>query len=178
MNTLITQYMPLANKLANEKKKNLPKFISFEELQSAAYLGLVEAANRFDESLGNAFSTFAYWRIIGEMQDYLREIGWGSRGSLAMQSLDMETESGEMYLKDMVEAIPTKNHEEFLEELTHDLSWRSKDVLKKYYFDNMSLKEIAEIYNVSESRVSQLIGECKKSINEKWTITEAYEMAA
>ena len=45
-NALIEQYMPLADKLAIAKFYKTPKHISLEELKSAAYLGLVEAANR------------------------------------------------------------------------------------------------------------------------------------
>ena len=44
-----------------------------ENLHSAGVLGLVEAANSFDPSLGIAFRTFAYPRIRGAIVDELRK---------------------------------------------------------------------------------------------------------
>jgi hypothetical protein len=52
INKLIEENLFLAKKIASDRKKSVPKFVDFEELQSAAYLGLVEAANRFDENRG------------------------------------------------------------------------------------------------------------------------------
>ena len=72
---LIVNNMALANYLANLKKLSLPKNITFGELQSAAFMGLVEAANRFIPEKGICFSTYAYFRISGAMNDYLRELG-------------------------------------------------------------------------------------------------------
>lgn len=43
-----------------------------EELISVGTLGLVEAAQRFDESCGVKFHTFAYNRVRGAMVDHLR----------------------------------------------------------------------------------------------------------
>ncbi len=164
-NALIEQYIPLANKLARQKKKTLPHKITFEELQSAAYMGLVDAASRFDESKGFSFSTFAYWRIIGEMQDYLRELGWGSNKGDLISSLDQETDE-EILLKDTIQSKTESNSEEFLEDITKDLPPIAKEIFFHYYFENMSLKEIGKLYNVSESRISQLIGEFKKTIRD------------
>jgi DNA-directed RNA polymerase specialized sigma subunit len=42
------------------------------ELRSAAYIGLVDAASRFDPARGLRFSTFAEHRIVGAMGDELR----------------------------------------------------------------------------------------------------------
>lgn len=80
-NELITDNLFFADILAAKFKKRL-SFTSYEELQSAAYLGLVEAANKFDPSRSNGFRSFARFRIIGAIKDYLREISWGSRRRL------------------------------------------------------------------------------------------------
>lgn len=72
---LIINNMALANYLAKLKKISLPKNITFSELQSAAFMGLVEAANRFVPEKGISFSTYAYFRISGAINDYLRELG-------------------------------------------------------------------------------------------------------
>lgn len=51
---------------------NLPSSL-FEELIAAGYLGLVEAAERFDPNAGVEFKYFAYYRIRGSVIDSIRE---------------------------------------------------------------------------------------------------------
>jgi DNA-directed RNA polymerase specialized sigma subunit len=72
---LVVDYMPLAHKLAWNKKAGVPRCVSIEELKAAAYLGLVDAASR--AAARDRF--FPHARIIGEMDDYLRSLRWGSR---------------------------------------------------------------------------------------------------
>ena len=76
--TLILNNLSLADKIAKSKKRKL-SHISLEELQSAAYFGLVLAANHYQEEKNDCFPAFAVWRIIGAVKDYLRELSWGSR---------------------------------------------------------------------------------------------------
>jgi len=78
INKLITENIVFADSQAALFKKKLP-FVNYDEFQSAAYLGLVEAANSFDPDRNVSFRSFAYARIVGAMKDYLREISWGSR---------------------------------------------------------------------------------------------------
>jgi hypothetical protein len=78
-NALIAQYMPLARSLA-AKKHSQVNWIDIDELRSAAYYGLVDAASRYDTEHGGFFR-YAMVRISGEVQDYLRSLGFGSKGS-------------------------------------------------------------------------------------------------
>ncbi len=168
---LVEQYMPWANKLANRKKKTLPKFIDIEDLRSAAYLGLVEAANRFKPELGIEFTTFSYPRIWGAIHDYLREQGWIKKGSnTQMLSLDVPSTDGEdAALKDTIEARPEDDTEECFEVITLNLDSQAKDVLRHYFIDDYSMKEVGEKFGVSESRISQLIKQYKARIQQNWT---------
>lgn len=77
-NNLIIENIHFADILAAKFKRSLIS-ISYDELQAAAYLGLVEAANKFNTKEDVGFKSFAKFRIIGAMRDYLREIRWGSR---------------------------------------------------------------------------------------------------
>src|SRR5690606_9250413 len=76
---LVVNYMPLANKIAWAKRKTTPICITIDELKSAAYMGLVEAASRFDPARGVAFGVFARMRIAGQITDYLRTFKWSSK---------------------------------------------------------------------------------------------------
>lgn len=170
---LVEQYMPLANSLAFKKKKNLPRHIDVEELQSAAYLGLVEAASRYDESRGTTFSTFAFPRINGAINDHLRSLG-----QISLLSLETSYGDEEFTLKDTVAAKNASEVEETLEVLTNELGEQAQDVLRCYYVDEYSMKEVGERYGVSESRISQLITSYKTGIRQRWDETELREMLA
>jgi RNA polymerase sigma factor (sigma-70 family) len=171
-NTLVEQHIPWANKLAHRKKKTLPKFIDLEEIKSAAYMGLVEAASRYNPELNVEFTTFSYQRIWGAIHDYLREQGWMKRGEYQqMLSLDLDTahNDGETCtLGDLVEAKPESDTEESFEVITLKMDNQAKSVLKHYFVDEYSMKEVGQKFGVSESRVSQLIKLYKKQIRSAW----------
>ena len=69
---LATRYLPLARSLARRMKASFPA--AGDELQSAAFLALVEAAQSFDSSRGVGFATFARHRIWGALCDLRGEI--------------------------------------------------------------------------------------------------------
>lgn len=54
------------------RRMDLP-VTEFDELVSAGYLGLVEAADRFDASKGNRFEAFANLRVRGAILDAVRK---------------------------------------------------------------------------------------------------------
>jgi RNA polymerase sigma factor for flagellar operon FliA len=167
--TLVLNYVPLANKLAHQKKKTLPNFVDVEDLKSAAYLGLVEAANRFDPTLGVAFSTFAYPRIFGAIYDYLREQGWFKRGDkTTMMSLDV-FDDNQCSLKDLVPAKCESNINELFEVVTLDFDDQAKNIIKLYFVEEYSMKEVGDIIGLSESRVCQLVKSYKGKMQQKWS---------
>jgi len=179
-NELVERYVPLAKKLAYQKKRVLPNFIDVEDLESAAFLGLVEAANRFKTDHGVAFTTFAYPRIFGAIHDWLREQGWGKRGEpLKVMSLDARLDEGDdCCLKDTIAAKEEGSHEEMLEVVAYELDEQAKNVLRYYFVDEFSMREIGEKFGVSESRISQLIKQYKEKIKADWNQTELYSLLA
>jgi RNA polymerase sigma factor for flagellar operon FliA len=50
----------------------VPHNVTMDDLVSAGTIGLINAVDRFDESRGLAFSTYARHRIVGAMLDFLR----------------------------------------------------------------------------------------------------------
>jgi RNA polymerase sigma factor for flagellar operon FliA len=76
---LIEHHRGYARALAAEILRKLPPHAEREELEGAADLGLVEAANAFDPSRGVQFKTFAYYRIRGAVYDCIRKVTWLSK---------------------------------------------------------------------------------------------------
>jgi len=70
---LVVDHLPMAKSIAYYKKCLLPYHIDINEINSAAYFGLVEAADRFDIKKGQ-FASYARYRIKGAILDYLRDL--------------------------------------------------------------------------------------------------------
>lgn len=151
INTLIIDNLHLAEKLAKSKKRNLTN-VSYDELKSAAYLGLVEAANNYREEENTCFPSFAAFRIIGAIQDYLRELSWGSRSNPLKNNHAILDE----------QPCEEINHDfDDFDQIIHILPSVNKMVLKLYYQEDQKIREIAGKLNVHESRISQILTESK-----------------
>ncbi len=70
--TLILQHLPLVKYLVNRISAQLPAHLDSQDLASAAVIGLVNAADRFDAGRGVQFKTFAEQHIRGAILDELR----------------------------------------------------------------------------------------------------------
>ena len=71
-NTLITSHLGMALKMARKMARRLPNSVCREDLESAALLGLTEAANRYDVARREPFMGFAAKRVRGAILDHLR----------------------------------------------------------------------------------------------------------
>ena len=71
---LVMAHVSLVKQLAQRLAQRLPPQVESNELMGVGVLGLVEAANRFQPSLGVPFDAFARRRIQGAMLDALRNL--------------------------------------------------------------------------------------------------------
>lgn len=76
---LVMKHVSLVKALAQRLAQRLPSQVELNELVSVGVLGLVEAANRYQPSLGVPFDAFARRRIHGAMLDALRDVDWAPR---------------------------------------------------------------------------------------------------
>jgi len=145
---LIIDHLPLANKLAWKYKKMVPSYVDYDDLQSAAYFGLVDAASRYNMEKG-CFSSFVFLRIIGEIKDYIK--------SNAPKNNFLESQMEEPSTQDAGHiCLETKDLINFV---IKPLNSIAKEIIKLYYIDGKTMKEIGIKFDVSEGRVSQLIKE-------------------
>jgi RNA polymerase sigma factor for flagellar operon FliA len=77
---LILAHLPLVKFLVGRICSKLPPHLDQQDLMSAAVVGLITAAERFDPSRGIQFKTFAEKRIKGTIMDELRAQDWLPRG--------------------------------------------------------------------------------------------------
>jgi RNA polymerase sigma factor for flagellar operon FliA len=211
---LIKKHLQMVENIVERMVPQVPSFMSRDDMMSAAMVGLINAAERFDESKGILFSTFAEHRIRGAIFDEVRKLDWFSRslrekhsrltqtiGNLekkhgrtpdeeevaAAMHLDIDayrdvlrqvchlgcvslhetldnSNEGRTFLENLVDTNGvdplTKieaselamNVAEQLEKLTE----KERLVVSLYYYEELNQKEIAEVLEVSEGRVSQL----------------------
>ncbi|MCG8419057.1 MAG: FliA/WhiG family RNA polymerase sigma factor [Proteobacteria bacterium] len=76
---LITGHLGMARKMARRISRRLPATVSREDVESAAFLGLTEAATRYDETRNEPFMAFASKRVRGAILDHLRRNDWLTR---------------------------------------------------------------------------------------------------
>lgn len=161
--TLAEKHIPLARKLAWERYYHLNGIIPYDDLQAAAFMGLVEAANKFDSSLDCSFSYYVKFRIGGAMTDHLREIGFLKK---SIDDIDEEP----------IAATPSRI-EELIDHLTSILDDVGKNIIKMRYLDNLTLKEIGGNIGCKKSRASQLLDCYHQKLRNYFKIEDLTEAA-
>jgi RNA polymerase sigma factor for flagellar operon FliA len=208
----------------------LPNVLDYEDLVSYGTVGLIEAIDRFDDSKGVKFETYAISRIRGAIIDAMRALDRLPRStrqkarqidaataeltqrlgrvptdrevagqleipveqyrktlidtSWVTVSLDAETgrddEQDGMTMEaivadpDAVDVMEDLTHQETLREMVEaltELPERERLLLSLYYQEGLTMREIAGILGISESRVCQLharaLGRLRTQLAEK-----------
>jgi len=84
-NELIVAHLGLVKVLASRLARRVPSQVEVIELVSAGIVGLVDAARRYEPSLGVPFDAFARRRVHGAMLDSLRGLDWAPRSVRRMR---------------------------------------------------------------------------------------------
>jgi RNA polymerase sigma factor for flagellar operon FliA len=103
--------LPFVEALARRMAATMPHSIDLSDLVQDGVIGLIDAAERFDESRGIKFETFAERRIRGAMIDALRKDAW-PRG---VRRVRRELEAAREKLR------VTLGHEPSLADLAHEI---------------------------------------------------------
>lgn len=164
------------------------KFISLNIVDDRDYFqfgieGLSEAIDRFDPNYGTKFETYAIQRIRGKILDELRKIQIkprtsNSEGEVSYANVSLnssyDNEDGYMLSEvisnndELPDEILNKNEaKDLLINAIQELEERDRLVLTLYYFENLNYKEIAEVLNITVSRVSQIHTKIIKDLKAK-----------
>ncbi|MBJ6724817.1 FliA/WhiG family RNA polymerase sigma factor [Geomesophilobacter sediminis] len=212
---LVVSHLPLVKFIVDRIASSLPPHLDRDDLRSAAVIGLISAAERFDPARGVQFKTFAEQRIRGTIMDELRAQDWLTRSLrdkfkklekefalleqrlgrnpsseevaqamglelkeyfrlleeihlLSFVSLDdaWHDEDGAPFgLLDVLEDKGTESPQnqmiarqtvERLAEAIDTLPEKERIVITLYYYEELNLKEIGAVLDLTESRISQL----------------------
>lgn len=228
---MLKQHSGMVKRMAYQLKSKLPSCVEVDDLVQAGMIGLMDAIQRYEDTHGAQFETYASQRVRGAMLDELRGADWLPRGirknmrdiEVAVQQLEQKfgrppTESEiakhmNFSLEDYYDVLSDcqghqliyyedfhddDSNEHFLDRYVDDdssdpvksllesdfraalidsiehLPDREKILMGLYYEQELNLKEIGAIMNVSESRVCQLhsqaVARLRASMRDKaWT---------
>jgi len=79
---IIKEYIPLVKYIASRVMFGKNKYMEYEDLVSYGLIGLMDAINKFDDTKGMKFSSYASIRIKGSMIDELRKNRPISKGAM------------------------------------------------------------------------------------------------
>jgi RNA polymerase sigma factor for flagellar operon FliA len=157
------------------------KFLNFDILDDRDYFqfgieGLSEAIDRFDPDYGTKFETYAIQRIRGKIIDELRKIQIKPRSlsnnpeennNIVYSNVSLnhsyDDEDGYMLYETLSDDSETptevteKNEaKDLLVKTIKELGERERMIITLYYYEELSYKEIADVLNITVSRVSQV----------------------
>ncbi len=184
---LILKYLPLVKSIAFTVKRHIPPTIDVRDLIGHGIIGLIKALERLDTQRNP--ESYLKIRIRGAIYDYLRSLDFGSRRirekerrikealrelqeELGREPTDEEVtkklgkEERRSYEEvldskkiDVEKEVVRKDLIEKLKKAIDNLDDREKLVIQLLFYEELPLKEIAQILGCSISRVSQIKGE-------------------
>lgn len=179
---LITNNIDYANKIAKYRWEKLKGKYTLDEIKSEAYLGLIRAAEKFDENKNVTFKTFSNRHINGAISDKIRNdkqynVRRGVKHDKPILSLNQtyENEGKEIEYINLVQATDTFNNlfqTNEIEVLLSILSVKERELIEMYYFQSLQQSEIAEILNISQTTVSRNIKKAIKKIQDNLPTTK------
>jgi len=216
-NAIITQAIPLVKSIIGKINRPDTPLSQYEDLESAGIMGLLQALDSYDPGKKVQFNTFAYYRIRGNIIDYLRKIDQMPRvqrsnygkAQQVMEELSQklgrmpkdEEVANEMGLSlddyhkmlmnvqqrsvlsldqnkydngDNGEALSAhledteveqpdarldrQSMEQKIKGHLKKLKERERLILALYYYEDLTLSEIAVVLGLTEARISQIVG--------------------
>ena len=171
---LIKSHLPLVRKIVDRVMLNIPEHIDTGDLYSVGVTGLFSAARRFDPKGSLAFESYAAARIRGAILDELRRLDWRpqrkhKKPAVARMSIDLFGEDARESVEAKLHSIffsgtnsasrdDAKKHKVLaqLAQRITQLPDMQRKIVAMYYFENMRLAEIADVFGLTESRICQI----------------------
>ncbi len=155
--TLTKLYGNWIKRMALLLRARMP-WAELDELLQWGAIGMMEATQRFDPSLGVEFQAFASRRIRGAMIDGLRRDGARRRGEASFEPEDVEVAALESGLapEDPLAVLQREDNRSLLVAALKTLPPQEYQVLAMHFFNDMNNREIAAVLEISEGYASRI----------------------
>ncbi len=169
----IEEHLGLARKVASEFSKNINCKYTYDELESQAFLGLVKAANKFEEERGVKFSTFAIQVIRYELIRTFRDDKWyfskrGCPHDVLSLNVKMSSEGKQeeilTLLKDDTDYESETVDNILIKQLIGGLKEDEKEIIYLYFYNGLRQSQIAEIIGLTQVSISRKIRNALKKM--------------
>ncbi len=197
-NRIFEFYFPWCRNIAGSLfLKYRHNLLEWSEFVNIASLAMLESIERFDSNLGTPFTAYCYQRVRGSVLNAIDKASatkkisafadpiyyeYPSPGSESDSFETLIDATIEMALGMLLEVGIVQTPEDsgpqsfyekektssLLVKLVDELSETQRMVVKSYYFQQLSVKQIAKILSLSEARVSQLHREGLKNIRHSY----------
>lgn len=157
---LVLEHLEYGRKIAAGKLRSWGIFMPEDELRSLVGLALCEAAARFDAAVGAKFETFAYYHLVGVLTEYVRQ-------TIKHQTVQEEIgiQLGQEEAPPGMCAAISENPEQRCMELEAQLKLVQagralkpieREVLRRYFIEDLPVRRIAAELNCCHSHVSRV----------------------
>ena len=179
----VEDYLHLVERIAKKLLRGLPDQVTMGDLRGPGYLGLMDAATKFDPERNVKFSTYCVSRIRGAMQNELRKMDWvprlvrqkeklGEEEAVQMNNFSgipyinrefSENEDAKPYDPEDSSPLPDEivNRKLEIRRAIMQLKPKYRQAVELYYFKHCTLKEAAAYMGATESRVCQILKKVK-----------------
>lgn len=162
---LATEHLPLAKRIAARMARRMP--MDPGDIESAAMLGLVQAAQAFKPEVGGNFPAFAETRIKGAIQDEARATDHLSRDHRKKLKASGEAGPTHVDFESIGERVSARapgaeevlaNVEEVRKAMRH-LPRKMQTVVRMHFLDGLTLRQVGEHLGFTEARACQIAAE-------------------
>jgi RNA polymerase sigma factor for flagellar operon FliA len=172
---IVLTYLNLVHYVIHKTNLNQNGILDRRDFFQFGIEGLSEAIDRFDPDYGTKFETYAIQRIRGKIYDELRKytdkyehhVEGESCTSYSLASVSLNQTISDEDGMQVQEIIPSsaekpdailekKDLKQKLIDIMKELGERERTILSLYYYEELNYKEIAQVLNVTVSRVSQI----------------------
>jgi len=142
--------------------------IELNDLIGMGFLGLIDAATRFDQSKKVDFKAYASYRVRGEILDQAKDFLWPRKGvttvnmeasKLEIMALQDEKARSELLKKELLKIIEGI--------IARNLNNQEKRVIDLKYRGELKTTQIAKLLKVSPGRICQIEKKALKKIKRK-----------
>ena len=149
---LVTAHLRLAETLARG-------FVSdadgLDDLRQVAAIGLLKAAERFDEARGVPFAAYAIPVIRGELRHHLRDHTWPVRVPRAERRRPVAVVLDDDAAR--AEGLADADDRLVVEDLVRALRRPERQVVRRYFLADRSQAEVAHELGLTQIQVSRLL---------------------
>lgn len=187
----LSKHLNLVKAMAREMHRRLPRTVEYDDLYQNGVLGLMEAVKKFDSSKRVPFTLYAKFRIRGAILDGLRqsdrltrshrrmlksEEAEGNTGPVTISASAPRTADGdestsiEANLRSDDADCPYRLFQalevrELLDKAMEELPERHRRMMHLLFHEGLRASEVAERFDVNESRISQMRGSALRRIS-------------